>query len=403
MAGRGKTRYHLCEKKDIEQETPTVSVDYGFLGEKVDNQEEHAKVTFLAMKDRQSKAYASHAMPSKGTGDGYAAMRVIRTLDEWGRTEIVLKSDGEPAIVDLKRAIKAGRMELTQMEEAPRGDHQANGEAERAVGEIAGGVRTLKAALERRIGERISIERPIIKWITEYVGVMLTRFKVGRDGRTSFERMKRRKFNKALVEMGEQVMYEVYGNKEKKIEERFREGTYVGLRSVSQEYLVATSEGDVVKTNTIKRRPEEERWNAAAVKGVTGVPWETGERKKRQSAEGNEAEKGEVEKGEENEGPKQRAYKITKLALEKYGYTPGCPGCQVAQGARKQGQHSQDCRDRIEKQMEEEGGKYAEKLRWKRESQNEYLAEKVEKAEGGDLQVRGGREKEKKKRRKEKK
>ena len=46
VAGRGKTCYHEQDKKDREGETPVVSIDDGFFGEKADNQEEAAKLTF---------------------------------------------------------------------------------------------------------------------------------------------------------------------------------------------------------------------------------------------------------------------------------------------------------------------------------------------------------------------
>ena len=37
-------------------------------------------------------------------------------LDEWGRNEVVLRSDGELALVDLKRAVREARVEETKEE-----------------------------------------------------------------------------------------------------------------------------------------------------------------------------------------------------------------------------------------------------------------------------------------------
>ena len=47
---------------------------------------------------------------------------------------------------------------------------------------VAGKVRTLKAALERRIGARIGASRAVLKWMVEHAGNMITRFQVGQDG-----------------------------------------------------------------------------------------------------------------------------------------------------------------------------------------------------------------------------
>ena len=116
----------------------------------VDEDTEYA-VTILVMKDRSSKAIGAHPVPCKGTEHPYPTMRLTVTLDERVRNRIVITSDEEPAIVGLKRAVKERRIEETVLEEAPRGDHQANGDAEPAVKAVAGKFRTCKAALEARI------------------------------------------------------------------------------------------------------------------------------------------------------------------------------------------------------------------------------------------------------------
>jgi len=389
VSGRGHTRLHksiVAER--AEDEVPVVSIDYGFFGKRTADEQEEGKtqVVFLAVKDRKTKAIAAHAMPCKGRGDGYPVERVVRTLDEWGRADIALKSDGEPAIKDLERAIKMRRGEDTQLEEAPRGEHQANGEVERAVGEIAGMVRTLKVELEKRIGEKIATMRPIVKWMVEYSGAMVTRFRIGEDGKTAYERLKGRKFKKELVEFGESVMYEVYETKAKKdkSEDRFRVGTYVGFKTNSHEYWVATEAGDVTKTNTIKRRPPSERWNAEAVRGVRGVPWDTGEKKARVSQEMLEEEKEALDVPVEQViQPKVRAFKITRLALDRFEYTPLCPGCETAQGKRQQGTHTLECRRRLEKAMGEDD-RYAEKIQSARDRQNEGIASRIEKTAEGE-------------------
>ena len=146
--------------------------------------EERALIKIWALKDRKSKAVGSHSVPVKGSGDGYAAKRVAKMIDEWGRTSVVLRSHGENSISELKKRVKASREEQTMVETAPRGDHQANGEAEQCVGEVAGPARVLKAALERKIGCRISADRAVLSWAVDYVGVMITRFRVGGGGVT---------------------------------------------------------------------------------------------------------------------------------------------------------------------------------------------------------------------------
>ena len=70
-------------------------------------------------------------------------------LDRCGINEVDLKSDGEPAIVDVKRAMKEMRKERTVLQQSPVEDHQANGEAENAIRQVVNKFRTIKMSTEK--------------------------------------------------------------------------------------------------------------------------------------------------------------------------------------------------------------------------------------------------------------
>ena len=114
-----------------------------------------------------------------------------------------------------------------------------------------------------------------------------TRFEVGDDCKTAYERLQGRTFTKELVVFGDKLIYEVHGVRDGgKIDKRFWSGIFVGIWTNSHGYLVADADDAVVKTNTIKRKLQSERWDIEAVKNITGVPWETGERSSRASRQG---------------------------------------------------------------------------------------------------------------------
>jgi hypothetical protein len=50
------------------------------------------------------------------------------------------------------------------------------------------------------------------------------------------------------------------------------DGVFLGFRSQSGEVIVGTEDG-VMKTRTVRRKPEEERWHEENLKMVGGVPW----------------------------------------------------------------------------------------------------------------------------------
>ena len=75
---------------------------------------------------------------------------------------IQFKTDQEPAIVDMRREIQKTReCEYgTAMEQSRVGDSDSNGTIENAVSSVEGVARTLRIALEERVGQRIQASDP---------------------------------------------------------------------------------------------------------------------------------------------------------------------------------------------------------------------------------------------------
>ena len=81
--------------------------------------------------------------------------RLIQDLDSLGYRRVLIRTDGEPAILDLFAKIKEQWWGEVIKVEAATGDHDANGEAEQAVQKIEDETRTFKDALEDSIGDKI--------------------------------------------------------------------------------------------------------------------------------------------------------------------------------------------------------------------------------------------------------
>ena len=93
-------------------------------------------------------------MPTEGANNQYIVAKAKAALDGWGRADLVLNSDKEPAIVGLKRAIREQRRHETVEEPSKREGRQENGEAEVVAKDIAGMVRAQRYAQWRNTGER---------------------------------------------------------------------------------------------------------------------------------------------------------------------------------------------------------------------------------------------------------
>ena len=67
--------------------------------------------------------------------------------------------------------------------------------------------RTIKANPERKLGSKIDNGKATTSWMTRWAGEVITRYTVGRDGKTAWERRRGTICTKEAVPFGEQVLY----------------------------------------------------------------------------------------------------------------------------------------------------------------------------------------------------
>ncbi len=105
----------------------------------------------------------------------------------------------------LKEAVKRELEIEVSFEESPVGEHQSNEAIENAIRRVQGQVRTLRDALESRIGTRIEGKDHIFTWLVRHAAASMNRYQVGSDGKTSHERLRGRKCRRDVAEFGEKV------------------------------------------------------------------------------------------------------------------------------------------------------------------------------------------------------
>ena len=92
-------------------------------------------------------------------------------------------------------------------ERPPVVESQSNGIIERAVGLVAGQARTLKSALEHRIGARVPPDARILCWLVEFAANLMNSCDIGSDGKTPLQRLHGRRDNTPILEFGERILY----------------------------------------------------------------------------------------------------------------------------------------------------------------------------------------------------
>ena len=370
VEAKGKEDGHDAGKEEGPREKPTVGLDYKAFGEDADQED---KSMAIIMRDRETKMTFAHVCPCKGP-DPWVIARVADDIDTIGHADIIMKSDGEPALVKLMMEIKAKRAHSTIPQHPPAYDPQSNGAIEKAVDDVMGQVRALKIGLERRIKERIGARWPILHWIVEHACTVINRCQVGHDGMTPYRRLVGKDSPQRFLEIGESVLAKPKrkpeSNRKRALRSKWVHGTWVGMTQRTNEHLVVLAQGGpAVRVRTVKRKPLEDRWDADAVREVKATPYKPNPKDQSQAevhdasrgqgdevlpvievrGDGTQLEEAEVEERE----VRRRDFKITKRILEKYGYDPDCPGCTGALTGKRR-EHTLKCRVRLEEKMNDD-------------------------------------------------
>ncbi len=272
VRGRGKEAPHKS-KGTQEMQIPVICMDFGFLREEPKVAGEESR-PILVTKCRKTGHLSADMLVSKD--HSYGVRRLIQYVEKvLGYKRMIMRGDQEPGLVSLKNKVRVlGQFEVIE-EAAPTGDSQSQGDAENAVELVQAMARSLKLALEARIGAEIPEEHPIIPWVIRHAAQVINRHRIGEDGLTRHRRLKGKNFDKEVAEIGESVWFLYLKSKGRnKMRSRWSSGLWLGIRDESGEAIIGTDEG-VMKCRTIKRKgTREERWDLGQVEKMKGVPWE---------------------------------------------------------------------------------------------------------------------------------
>ena len=246
---------------------PEVGLDYGFLRESTSED----SLTILVMKDRTSKAVLVDVVEMKGRGLEGTIERVISNLATLGHKKVILRTDQEPAILDLVKGVIEARAEPTLPENSPVGESQSNGMVERAVRSAKDQIRTLRLALMKRISRKVPPRHPTLTWMAQHAGELICKYQKNKDGKTAYDKLMGKPCREEILEFREHVHYRISNVDTGSLDARWSTGVWQGKRWRSAEHDVGIPQG-VVKSDAVKRKPLEDRWNAEAIEAITGTP-----------------------------------------------------------------------------------------------------------------------------------
>ena len=233
---------HFRSETEGEHVVPTMSIDCFFMGPSV-QEEPHCVFPKLAVKSHESQMTFAHVLERKGPVDS-TTRRLVADLDWLGFQRLVFKLDQEPAILALKQAVRESI------------------------------VRVMKSALEERMKCEVLSRHPIVAFLVEHARRLMSRYQVGRDGRTAYELHACKPYRRQLVEFGERVYFMPIrpgGARQTKLDPKWQDGAVIGIRDRSGEMLIMTTSG-VYKMRNVRRRPESERWDFEFLMTLKSTP-----------------------------------------------------------------------------------------------------------------------------------
>ena len=195
-----------------------------------------------------------------------------------GFAEVLVWSDNEPAILALKESAAAA-LKLAganvKIEESAVYDSQSNGLAESAVKDVKDAVRTDLACLVRRFGWEFPGGHPVLLWLMKYSAAMVNRCRRGPDGKTAHELRKGRKFERALPQFAEKILFMIFGLTKNvaRVEPRWEDGIVHGVSDMSDELHMCTERG-MHKVRTLRRREGTERVDFTFLNAVSARLWD---------------------------------------------------------------------------------------------------------------------------------
>ena len=222
---------------------------------------------------------------------------------------------------------------------------------------------------------RSVMTHPVMPWLVEHAGCILSRCQKGRDGKTPFERLHGKKPTQDFVPFGEKVLARrVTTEPMNRMNPRYQYGIWLGMRNNSAECFVGNAEG-VFRAREIRRLEPRDRWDREAINSIIGVPWRMTDG--RWTVDRPEIQVDPIPMPPlPFDGARVQRERITKQDIDEFGATIGCPGCNAIRDNKRAQARTERCRRRIEESLRKTP-QGAERLERREEVINEALAEEV--------------------------
>ena len=209
---RGRAGHVVPDVDDNTDGPIKLSIDYMYLHDrkKHDGDTPHNPPYIVAIEHRHGRCWA-YQVANKGAY-GAAHWLPRRIVQDWDNNgfkdvKVQLKSDQEPAIVELQSAIQLARPGSVILVNSPVGESESNGRVENTIRRIQEKTRVLRHQLETNMKAKIPNDSVLMPWIVRWAAELLSQHAPGEDGRTPYEQIRGERCVVPVIPFGEQVQY----------------------------------------------------------------------------------------------------------------------------------------------------------------------------------------------------
>ena len=274
QASRSREDAHPAVEPRREQ--PVVSMDFMFARTGEDQpSEDHPLRTFLVAVDHGTRYVICVPVESKASSSVKVAVdEVARMLTSLGYTNVTLRADSEPSMVQLLKMVEIVRSRqgfATTIEHAVPDSSEHHGvRAERYIGMI----RRLGLCLLHTVYSNTKVEilssNPLYVWAFRHAAFLITRYSVHADGCTSFELVHSRKYAGKIAAFGS-VIFAQRVPKPKAKGIFWEKALFLGKSSLGNLNIIGNEKG-VMYARTMRRAAQ--GYQPDVLKVMKGVPWD---------------------------------------------------------------------------------------------------------------------------------
>jgi hypothetical protein len=238
-----------------QREIPVISFDYchtGKTGEAVEEGAQVQKLTAVVVHDSHSNAV--HCIPVRGKHQGkHVAKEIIKFINFLDYGAVCLRTDNEPATLDIQRVIQRARQRQdlrTVIENGKVLDKGSNPHAEKAIDRVRCQAMVFLHALTHNLKYDVPPGHPLFAWAFSHAAWTLTRFSL-QCNVSAYQLISGHPYHGKLCDFGAPVLIYVGDSNKHKGDPKWRHGIFLG-KNMSNDMYIASVSGNLRLSRSIK-------------------------------------------------------------------------------------------------------------------------------------------------------